>query len=657
MLVEEVTNSYSMKKGLGQYLLFHNLDDLPTESWPKHEDFPLNIKSLDRKAGTMVLSDLPFTKEFLVVTGFTSLSYLIDTFGNSGYSNIETIKIVLGFEPNIRGRKRYHIWPLEKEMKEYWLKEGLSILLGGSVMNLISKINEGRVVFRFYDKLHAKIYASDRFVTLGSSNFSLNGLSKQIEANIRISNGEGSNQYEDIKLIANNYFNKAKPYDKIIELLQNLIQRVHWKDALARAIAEVLEGDWLDEYQVLMSKLENAQLWPTQKRGLAQAMRILQESSNVLVADPTGAGKTKLCSTVILALKNWLWETGRRDKDTSLIVCPPLVIEKWKKEFRELSTISNNQISTGILSNARKQKKEIAMDELRLANILAIDEAHNYLNINTNRSDAIRKNNADFKILITATPINKKVDDLLKIVELLDVDNLDDESFEAYSELMAKPHFKQETNIQMLKSFVSRFTVRRTKKVINKQIDKEPELYHNALGQTCKFPDQNSMVYKTNETEEDIKLVIKISELCLGLKGITYLKGINKPKFELTNEEDKVKYLNNRLNAAKQLSIYMIRSRLRSSNMALLEHIIGIKKTLKLENFPCPKKKENKIKLFEIESLIAKNRTPIISKIFKDLEKPIWLTDIEEYHKACKKEYRIYEDISELTKRLSGQRE
>jgi len=165
------------------------------------------------------------------------------------------------------------------------------------------------------------------------------------------------------------------------------------------------------------------------------------------------------------------------------------------------------------------------------------------------------------------------------------------------------------------------------------------------------------MVYKTNETEEDIKLVIKISELCLGLKGITYLKGINKPKFELTNEEDKVKYLNNRLNAAKQLSIYMIRSRLRSSNMALLEHIIGIKKTLKLENFPCPKKKENKIKLFEIESLIAKNRTPIISKIFKDLEKPIWLTDIEEYHKACKKEYRIYEDISELTKRLSGQRE
>lgn len=650
-------HGYNMENDSGQYSLFHDLDNLPTETWPKHENFPLNINSLGRISGDMVLSDLPFTKEFMVVTGFTSLSYLIDTFGNSEYSNIDKTKIVLGFEPNIRGRKRYHIWPLEKEIKEYWLKEGLSILLGGSVMNLISKIKDGRVEFRFYDRLHAKLYISDRFATLGSSNFSLNGLSKQIEANIRVSNGEKSNQYEDIKLIANNYFNKAQPYEKIIELLQNLIQKVHWKDALARAIAEVLEGDWLDEYKILMSKLETAQLWPTQKRGLAQAMSILQESSNVLVADPTGAGKTKLCSTIILALKNWLWETGRRDKDTSLIVCPPLVIEKWRKEFRELDTISNSQISTGILSNSKKQKKEIAMEELGLSNILAIDEAHNYLNINTNRSDAIRKNNADFKILVTATPINKKVDDLLKIVELLDLDNLDDESFKAYSELMAKPHFKQEANIQMLRSFVSRFTVRRTKKMINKQIEKEQDLYHNALGETCKFPEQNPVVYKTSETEEDIEIVKKISDLCLNLKGITYLKGINKPKFELTDGEDKAKYLNNRLNAAKQLSIYMIRSRLRSSNMALLEHIIGIKKTMEFENFPCPKKTENKIKLFEIDSLIAKNRTPSISKIFKGLEKPIWLTDIDEYLKVCRKERAIYKEISELTKKLSGQRE
>jgi len=29
----------------------------------------------------------------------------------------------LGFEPNPLGRKRYHVWPLEKEIKENILEE------------------------------------------------------------------------------------------------------------------------------------------------------------------------------------------------------------------------------------------------------------------------------------------------------------------------------------------------------------------------------------------------------------------------------------------------------------------------------------------------------------------------------------------------------
>ncbi|WP_299434583.1 SNF2-related protein [uncultured Aquimarina sp.] len=641
----------------GQYVLRFDKESItPLEVWPKQEDFPLNLKEYNRNVQSVLQEDINASKELIILTGFTSLSHLIDTFGNNELNNLICVKIVLGFEPNMVGRKRYHVWPLEKEIKEYWLKKGLSILSGGSVMNLIQKIENGKVQIKFYDKLHAKIYTSDRMSMLGSSNFSFNGLNIQAEANTRILADVEPKKYEDIKLIADNYFDRATNYDRIKQLLESLIKQVDWRDALARAIAEVLEGEWLDDYELLMAKLKGTTLWPTQWRGLAQAISILQENSNVLIADPTGAGKTKLCSTIILALKNWLWETGRRDKDNALIVCPPLVVSKWKNEFMNLSTVSNNQTSSGILSNAKKQKLEIALKELKLANILAIDEAHNYLNLSTKRSEAIRKNSSDFKILITATPINKKIDDLLKIVELLDVDNLDDESFIGYAELKNKPNLKNEANIEMLKSFVSKFTVRRTKSVINKQIEKEPELYKNALNNRCKFPKQNAKTYKTLETEVDIEIVSQINELCKNLKGITYLKQINNPKFDLP-EDTKQGYFDNRITAAQKLSIYMIRSRLRSSKVALLEHILGLQEVLNIEKFDCPKNRQNKVKLDEINKLITLNKTPRVSKIFKDCEKPIWLTDIDEYNKACREELRIYTKIADLTKTLSNSRE
>ncbi|MCB0745286.1 MAG: hypothetical protein KDC67_15360, partial [Ignavibacteriae bacterium] len=155
-----------------QYIIDFGKESIaPFESWPKQEHFPLNLKTYNRTVQETLQGDIESCKELIILTGFTSLSHLIDTFGNKELENLKDIKIVLGFEPNPLGRKRYHVWPLEREIREYWLKKGLSILSGGSVINLIEKIKNKSVHIRFYDKLHAKIYASDRMAMLGSSNF------------------------------------------------------------------------------------------------------------------------------------------------------------------------------------------------------------------------------------------------------------------------------------------------------------------------------------------------------------------------------------------------------------------------------------------------------------------------------------------------------
>lgn len=636
--------------------------DFDQVRWPDQESFPLNFKALNRSVQKLVYDEIENSEEFIIVTGFTSLSNLIDLFGNRDFEKNRNIRILIGFEPNIKGRKKYERLGLDKEIKEYWLKRGLSIMQGGAVMHLIDKINRGIIEFRFRDKLHAKIYVGDEYALLGSSNFSHNGLNAQEEANIRVAKTDISpkerEQYRSIKKIAESYYEDSCAYnEKIIELLRTLIREASWQEALARAIAEMLEGNWLNEYKDIISRLEQTKLWPTQWKGLAQAVSILQSQSNVLIADPTGAGKTKFCTSVVLSLQHWLYEIGKNYRTESLIICPPLVLEKWGNEFKAFNRINHSQTSMGLLSNASGKNKKKVAEYLNLANILVIDEAHNYLAADSNRTVLIKDNKADYKILITATPISKKVEDLLRLIDLLDVDNLSDKDFATYQELVAKPYLgNRAENVQNLRKFISKFTVRRTKKNLNKEIEKEPEKYTNILTKTCKFPQQFERTYLTLETEADKAVVTEINELATQIKGITYLVSFHLPKYEITKEESLQDYINKRIHAGKALSVYMIRAALRSSHVALVEHIEGSEKAMDFFGFT-GKNNGSGNKLKRLQELITLNKLPSRNSRFKKEYFPEWLNDEALYIQTCEQEYQLYKKMATLAKRLSGKRE
>jgi superfamily II DNA or RNA helicase/HKD family nuclease len=630
--------------------------------WPDQELFPLNFKGLGRTVQKVVYQDIEESEEFLIVTGFTSLSNLIDLFGSRDFEKVKKVRVLIGFEPNIKGRKKYQRLGLDKEIKDYWLKKGLSIMQGGAVIHLIEKIKSGLIEFRFRDKLHAKIYIGDSYAVLGSSNFSYNGLNIQEEANIRVKKTNSSvkeqEQYFSIKKIAESYYEDSANYnDKIIELLQTLIGETSWQEALARAIAEMLEGGWLREYKDIITKLEQTKLWPTQWKGLAQAVSILQSQSNVLIADPTGAGKTKLCTAVVLSLQHWLYEIGKNYRTESLIICPPLVLEKWSAEFKAFNRINHSQISTGLLSNSSGKNKKKISEELSLANILVIDEAHNYLSAGSKRTMLLKDNKSDYKILITATPISKKVEDLLRLIDLLDVDNLTDKDFDIYQQLVLKPYLGNRTeNINNLRKFISKFTVRRTKKGLNKEIDKERESYVNRLGNICRFPQQYEKTYITQESDDDKILVQEINALAQQIKGVTYLTTFHPPKYEIHKDESLQAFVTKRIHAGKALSIYMIRSALRSSHVALVEHIIGSIQTMKLFDFT-GKNNGSGDKLKRLEEIIAANKIPYRSPKFKKEFFPDWLTDERLYFETCRQEIELYTKMAEIAQKLSGKRE
>lgn len=629
-------------------------------NWPPHEKYPLNLRQFNRKVESEILKDISESDQYLIITGFTSLSHLVDTFGYRDFPDLKKVRIVLGFEPNIKGRKQYESdVKLSKEIREYWLRNGFSITLGGAVIRLIKLIDQGIIDFRFIDRLHAKIYVGNHNAILGSSNFSKSGLTTQQEANIRVSldeeEGIEQNQYEAIKRIAENFYKRATPFnDEIKELLKGLIQQVTWQEALARAIAEVIEGDWLREYTELYDKLQKSKLWPTQWRGVSQAMNILQNQSNVLIADPTGSGKTKLCSSLMLTLIHWLWENGKRDHSNSLIVCPPLVIPFWQQEFRNLTFINHNQISMGLLSNGKEQKVKKALGEIAIANILTIDEAHNYIRPDSNRSRAIQGNQADHVILATATPINKRADDLLQLIQLLDVDNLSDEDFQIYKRLKEQP--KQDlvkSELDSLRRFISQFTVRRTKGQLNKEVEKEPHKYLNRLNKPCKFPLQQCLTYDTEETESDVKIVKQISDIIKELNGLTHLRKFTKPDYDLGGADAEENFIARQLKAAKALAGYMIRSTLRSSHVALIEHISGSDEAMELFKF---KSKKNKTGNTLGKIGRYKSKLPDIGTFQKSLF-PKWLVESDSYEKACDQELSNYLKVLQLAKKLSGNRE
>lgn len=521
----------SRKKKLNpdQTELFLDTDARPL-FWPPNEDFPLNIPSQKRTVLKQVNTDIKDSDDYLIATGFTSLSHIIDSFGkNELTSHLDSTKIILGWEPNVFKRKTWGKSDLKNEIKDYWLEQGYSIFKGGNVIKIIELIKAKKIQFKILDHLHAKIYVGNKHVILGSANFSINGLKQQQEANIRIMDSpEGTTehyQYDSIRQIAENFYRQGADYtEDIIKLLQQLLSLVSWQEALARAITELVDGNWFDELPELHEKISSISLWPLQQTSLLQAFYVLQNQGCVLIANPTGSGKTKLIGTLYISLFYWLWETGRKNKANALIICPPIVTSNWDKELLDVKFTYSSPLSMGLLSHNKSSNYQNTLKRIQLANILIIDEAHNYLNIKSLRSESISKHLSDYVILSTATPINKKAKDLLRLIEILDIDNLNDNELEQFKRLKKTKSLQNESDLGNLRTYIQKFMVRQTKNQIKEFIKHEPEKYINKFGIPCQYPEAINNTYDTGESEEDKEIANKINELADQLKGLLYLR-------------------------------------------------------------------------------------------------------------------------------------
>lgn len=148
--------------------LFTALSKLPASA-----QFPTNI---GEKAKGFVDREFAESKRFLIVTGYSSLEYMITFFNQVDLEHKEKVQVVLGNEPLFRQlQKTFRTTNLRQEITDYWLDQHIAAYLCWPVINLIENIKAGKVDFRILDRLHAKIYVGDGSAMLGSSNFSQMG--------------------------------------------------------------------------------------------------------------------------------------------------------------------------------------------------------------------------------------------------------------------------------------------------------------------------------------------------------------------------------------------------------------------------------------------------------------------------------------------------
>jgi superfamily II DNA or RNA helicase len=171
--------------------------------------------------------------------------------------------------------------------------------------------------------------------------------------------------------------------------------------------------------------LVDATLYPYQKEGILFAFR----AGRCLIADEMGLGKT---IQAIAATELYRRELGI---SSVYIICPTSLKYQWRSEI-ERFTGAKAHVVEGPAHKRREQYKDfehtykiltynvVARDYpyLNAANpdLIIIDEAQRIKNWDTKISRAVKRLESPYRIALTGTPLENKLEDLYSIVQFLD---------------------------------------------------------------------------------------------------------------------------------------------------------------------------------------------------------------------------------------------
>ena len=372
---------------------------------------------------------------FDVATGYFEIGALLALDGQ--WQKLDRLRILMGDEVSRRTRTAL-LAGVESALDESIerAKEKNDFLTG--VPAIVDAIQNRQIECKVYakQKFHAKAYITHArqavlgsMALVGSSNFTVPGLTDNIELNIQVR--------REVDLLQEWYERHWDEAEDITEDIFKVIER-HTREyspfeVYAKALQEYFKGH---ELTVGEWEKNHSKIYPIldryQQEGYQALMKISRQYRGAFLCDGVGLGKT----FVGMMLLERLVEYERK----RVVLFVPKAARKpvWEDTLKKYLPHLGSVFSNLVIYNHTDLQREKLREELdrvgEMADAVVIDEAHHFRNPGVKGEGSRRPSRCrrlyelvgdKDLFLLTATPINNRLIDLQHMIELFSRDRQD----------------------------------------------------------------------------------------------------------------------------------------------------------------------------------------------------------------------------------------
>jgi SNF2 family DNA or RNA helicase len=218
------------------------------------------------------------------------------------------------------------------------------------------------------------------------------------------------------------------------------------------------------------------QLRPYQERGVAWLAFLERWGLGACLADDMGLGKT----IELICFLLYLQQEEALEKPT-LLVCPTSVLGNWEREVRKFApTLKVVQYHGDKRPKGKAFAEAVKKQDLVLTSYslvyrdikslqsvswqgIVLDEAQNVKNSDAKQSQAVRQLEATFRIALTGTPVENRLQELWSILDFLNPGYLGTKQFFQRRFAIPIEKYGDTASLKQLRSLVQPFILRRLK--------------------------------------------------------------------------------------------------------------------------------------------------------------------------------------------------
>ncbi len=364
---------------------------------------------------------------FDIATGYFEIGSLLSLDGQ--WQKLDKIRILMGDEVSRRTQKALLEGienvksVLDRSIEDE--KEANDFLLG--IPAIVDAIRKKKIECRIYkkDKFHAKAYITHgkqavigSTALVGSSNFTLPGLTKNVELNVQLR--------REVEILQEWYERHWSEAEDISEDVLRVIER-HTQEykpfvVYAKALQEFFRGHELtvEEWERTKSKVYPI-LDQYQREGYGALLKVARRHRGAFLCDGVGLGKTYVGLMVIERL------VDQERKRVALFVPKAARDSVWEMSLRRYLPDIGGDFSNLVVFNhtdlLRGGDYQRRLDRVKeMADAIVVDEAHHF------RNPGLKERSRYWRLfdiaegkelyLLTATPVNNRLIDLQHMIEL-----------------------------------------------------------------------------------------------------------------------------------------------------------------------------------------------------------------------------------------------